>query len=241
MKSLTDALKITTTIAARRTTNEATAQAALPVLMATRSIDRSTGAHDVAFLNAIIAPSVCGIILPMPNLLLTNATGFDTMNHPGHIQDENASAGAAGPECIKAGKSRAAANMAAADAHAASLKPILLELLTAPSHGKRRTPTGWRLSEIADGLNRRGLRTRTGKFFRPTTVKHLLDRVPEVVEAACAEREAKFNAYFKSFFGRDAPKNLNEALAGINGPYRKSTDPERNKCASHTHSPTLEY
>ncbi len=138
------------------------------------------------------------------------------MSHSDHIQDEKASTCAAGSACGKTGKPLAIANNAAADAFAASLKPILLELLIAPSDSKRMTPTGWKLSEIAKRLNGRGLRTRTGKLFRPMTVKRLLERVPDVVEAARAARQAKADAVFRHFLGIEPPTSVTEAIAGMN-------------------------
>ncbi len=140
------------------------------------------------------------------------------MSHADHVQDEKVSAGVAGSACCKAGKSNATANKAAADAFAASLKPILFELLIAPSHGKRKTPTGWQLTDLATKLTQRDLRPRPGPLFRPTTVMRLLVRMPDLVKAAKAVNDEKINANFRSFLGIEPPTNAAEAKAGMNTP-----------------------
>lgn len=75
------------------------------------------------------------------------------MSHADHVQNEiiyAGAAGAAGPLRCKAGKSRAAANMAAADAFAASFKTVLPELLLSKSKCKRLTPARSSKQEKAD-------------------------------------------------------------------------------------------
>lgn len=138
------------------------------------------------------------------------------MSHADHIQDELSSASVAVSECSKAGKSRAAANMAAADAYAASLRRILFELLVAPSHGKRRMRTGWQLSEVAEGLNQRGFRTRTGKLFRPMTVMRLLVRMSDVAKAARFARQTMADGNLRLSLGIKVPTGATEVIAGMN-------------------------
>jgi hypothetical protein len=126
---------------------------------------------------------------------------------------DNAPTGAPSTAHSATSDHRAVANMMAADAYAASLKPILFELLMIPSQGKRMTPTGWQLSWIANELNKRGFQTRRGTLFRPTTVKRLLDRMPGVVEAAHVARHAQSDAVFEHYFGAHAHTGATNATA----------------------------
>jgi hypothetical protein len=137
------------------------------------------------------------------------------MNHSDNIQQKKSS-NSPNSEWGKAGKVRAAANKASADAFASTLKPIMSELLTSKSRCKRLTPTGWHLTDLAQKLNEKGIRTRAGKLFRPTTVKRLLDRMPDIVEAAQAVRHARSDATFKYLLGIDAPTSAAEAKAAMN-------------------------
>jgi len=132
------------------------------------------------------------------------------------IREGIVKARAAGIVWGKAGVLRATANKAAADAHAALLRAVLFELLTAPSHSKRKTLADWHLTDLAQKLNTRGLQTRTAKPFRPMTVKRLLDRLPDVVKAAKAANNAKSSAGFKCAIGVDAPMNVTEVVTGMN-------------------------
>lgn len=112
---------------------------------------------------------------------------------------------------------RADANIAAADAYATSLKPVMSELLATKSDCTHiATSYGWCLTDLARELNQRGILTRTGKHFRAMTVKRLLDRMPDVVDAVIAANNAKSTAAFKQLFGVDAPASATEAIAGMN-------------------------
>jgi hypothetical protein len=125
------------------------------------------------------------------------------MSHSEQVGDGVSETPASIVQCGKSGKGCAAENAKTANEFAISLKDIVFEVLVSIKRPYRPTV-------VARELNRRGIATRNGGLWHPTTARRLLNRLPDVVKAASDAASAKNDFYFKLNSGADMPKSLAE-------------------------------